>query len=94
MDGQFISSAARLTLSNAYLSHISMHAMGICLLGDGVHRSFDKYRLRFFWEANGPKHKYHWVLWVAICKPKDLGGLCIIDTKIMYICPILKWIWF
>jgi hypothetical protein len=28
-----------------------------------VHCRFDKHRLRFFWEANGPKRKYHWVLW-------------------------------
>jgi hypothetical protein len=33
------------------------------------------------------------VRWAAVCRPKSLGGLGIIDTKIMNICLMVKWIW-
>jgi hypothetical protein len=41
---KFMSSAARLTLINACLSSLPLHAMGVCLLGDGVHQNMNKYR--------------------------------------------------
>nr|XP_051201554.1 uncharacterized protein LOC127315064 [Lolium perenne] len=72
--GKLMSSAARLTLINACLSSLPLHAMAVCLLGAGVHGLFDKARSRFYWEANGAKRKYHWVRWSAMCKPKCLGG--------------------
>jgi mannosylglycoprotein endo-beta-mannosidase len=91
--GKFMSSAARLTLINACLSNLPLHAMGVYLLGEGVHAVFRKHRARFSWEANGPRRKYHWVRWDALCKPKSLGGLGIIDTRLMNICLMTKWIW-
>jgi hypothetical protein len=91
--GKFMSSAARLMLINACLSNLPLHAMGAYLLGDGIHQVLRGIRARFFWEANGPKRKYNWVRWDALCKPKSLGGLGIIDTKIMNMCLMAKWIW-
>ncbi|XP_071674451.1 uncharacterized protein [Lolium perenne] len=91
--GKLMSSAARLTLINACLSSLPLHAMSVCLLGEGVHGLFDKARSRFYWEANGAKRKYHWVRWSAMCKPKCLGGLGIVDTRLMNICLLAKWIW-
>jgi hypothetical protein len=55
--GKFMSSAARLILINACLSNLPIHAIGVCLLGAGVHQVFDKHGSRFFWEATGPKKK-------------------------------------
>jgi hypothetical protein len=46
--GKLMSSAARLTLTNACLSNMPLHAMGFCMLGDGVHKTMDKFRSRFF----------------------------------------------
>jgi hypothetical protein len=46
--GKLMSSAARLILINACLSNLLMHAMGACLLGVGVHQTFNKHRSRFF----------------------------------------------
>ncbi|KAK1646829.1 hypothetical protein QYE76_064634 [Lolium multiflorum] len=73
--GKMMSYAARLTLINACLSNLPLHAMAICLLGEGIHDTLDKNRSRFFWEANNTKRKYHWVRWSDMCKPKSLGGL-------------------
>nr|XP_051201760.1 uncharacterized protein LOC127315299 [Lolium perenne] len=71
--GKLMSSAARLTLINACLSSLPLHAMAVCLLGEGVHGLFDKARSRFYWEANGAKR--------------------IVDTRLMNICLMAKWIW-
>jgi hypothetical protein len=91
--GKFMSSAARLTLVNACLSNLPLHAMGVYLLGEGIHLQFRRNRARFFWKANGPRRKYHWVRWEALCKPKSLWGLGITDTRLMNICLMVKWIW-
>jgi L-serine deaminase len=46
--GKFMSSAARLILTNACPSNLPMHAMGVCLLGARVHQIFNKHRSRFY----------------------------------------------
>jgi hypothetical protein len=65
--GRFLSSAARLTPTDACLSSLPLHTMSLFLLADGTHVGFDKYRARFFWEGVGDKKKYHWVCWAKVC---------------------------
>jgi hypothetical protein len=72
--GKLMSSAARLTLIIASLSSLPLHAMAVCLLGEGTHGLMDKAKSRFYWEANETKRRYHWVRWSAMCKPKCMGG--------------------
>jgi hypothetical protein len=31
--------------------------------------------------------------WATICKPKEQGGLGILNTKLMNIALMLKWVW-
>ena len=88
-----MSSGARLILTNTSLSSLPMFAMGLFLLADGVHSKFDTPRSRFFWEGAGPKRKYHMVKWQAVCRPKTQGGLGIINSKLMNIALMCKWIW-
>jgi hypothetical protein len=57
--GRFMSSAARLTLINLSLSSLTLYAMGLFLLVDGIHASFDKILARFFWEGISDKCSYH-----------------------------------
>ena len=57
--GKLMSSAARLTLTNACLSSLPLHAMGVCLLSDGVHKTMDGHRSRFFWGSSGTRREYH-----------------------------------
>ena len=91
--GKFLSSAARLVLTNASLSSLPQFAMGLFLLAEGVHAKMDTPRSRFFWEGAGPKRKYHMVRWDLVCRPKDLGGLGITNTRILNIALMCKWIW-
>jgi hypothetical protein len=91
--GLFLASARKLELTNSYLSSLRMFAMSLYLLYDATHAAFDKVRSRFFWEEVGPKHKYHMVDWATVCKPKEYGGLGILNTRRMNIALMLKWIW-
>jgi hypothetical protein len=45
--GKFMSSAARLTLINACLSNPPL-AMGVYLLGEGIHLVLQRHRARYF----------------------------------------------
>jgi hypothetical protein len=91
--GRFLSSAARLTLINSSLSSLTTFAMGLFLLAEGTHAGFDKHLARFFWEGIGDKRKFHWVNWPAVCRPKDQGGLGVINSRFMNIALLCKWIW-
>jgi hypothetical protein len=54
---------------------------------------FSIVRSRFFWEGVGEKRKYHMVDWATVCKPKEYGGLGVLNTRLMNIAFLLKWIW-
>lgn len=70
-----------------------MFAMSLYLLYDGTHATMDKVRCRFFWEGVGDTRKFHMVNWATVCKPKELGGLGILNTKLMNIALLSKWVW-
>jgi mannosylglycoprotein endo-beta-mannosidase len=91
--GRFMSSAARLTLINSSLSSLTLYAMGLFLLADGIHASFDKILARFFWEGISDKRSYHWVNCPEVCRPKDQGGLGIINSRLFNAALMIKWIW-
>ena len=91
--GRFMSSAARLTLTNASLVSLPIFNMGLFLLADGTHAAFASHLSRFFWEGVGDKRKYHWVNWPGVCRPKDQGGLGVINTRLLNISLMLKLIW-
>jgi hypothetical protein len=91
--GRFMSSAARLILTESCLSSIPLHSMSLFLPPKGTHAGFDKHRSRFFWEGTGDKNKQHWVNWQEVCQPKDQGGLGITNTRVINIALLVKWIW-
>jgi hypothetical protein len=91
--GKFLSSTARLELTNACLTSLPTFAMFLYLLYVGTYAEVDKSRCRFFWEGVGDQRKFHMVNWATVCKPKDQGGLGILNTKLMNIALLLKWVW-
>jgi hypothetical protein len=91
--GRFMSSAACLTLINSSLSSLTTFMTGLFLLAEGTHACFDKHLARFFWEGIGDKRKFHWVNWPAVCRPKDQGGLGVINSRFINIALMTKWIW-
>uniref|UniRef100_A0A8I7B3C4 Uncharacterized protein n=1 Tax=Hordeum vulgare subsp. vulgare TaxID=112509 RepID=A0A8I7B3C4_HORVV len=70
-----------------------MYMMGIYILPEGMHSSFDKELARFFWQSGDSKPKYHMVKWADICLPKDRGGLGIPASRRMNVALMLRWVW-
>jgi hypothetical protein len=70
-----------------------MYAMGLFILADGTHASFDKILARFFWEGVSDKRSYHWVNWPEVCRPKDKGGLGIINSRFFNAALMVNWVW-
>jgi hypothetical protein len=67
--------------------------MGFYLLPKGTHRKMDSIRARLFWRGAGDDFKYHMVKWSAVCRPKQFGGLGIVNTQILNECLMTKWMW-
>jgi hypothetical protein len=91
--GWFMSSAARLTLMKSSLSSLEIYTMCLFWLANGTHAGFDKHLERFIWESISDKKKYHWVNWPEVCRPKDQGGLGIINTRFLNFALMTIWIW-
>ena len=58
--GRFMSSAARLILTNSSLFSLPLFTMGMFLLADGVHVKLDTPRPWFFWEGTEIKANTIW----------------------------------
>lgn len=91
--GRYNSSGGRLILDNTCLSSLPMYVMGFYHLYGCTHDKMDSIRGDFFWQGAGGNFKYHMVKWDAISRPKEFGGLGIINTRIMNDCLLTKWIW-
>jgi hypothetical protein len=57
--------------------------MGFYLLPKGTHKKIDTIRSRFFWRGACDNFKYHMVKWSTVCRPKQFGGLGIINTQVL-----------
>jgi hypothetical protein len=66
---------------------------GFHLLPKNIHQKMDAIRANFFWQGAEDKKKYHMARWEMLTRPKDQGGLGIIDTRMMNECLLVKWIW-
>lgn len=92
MEGQVFNIRGKQILTNSCLSSISLYCMGFYWLADGIHKKMDSIRAKFLWQETEEKFKYHMAKWDMVCRPKDQGGLDIINTRIMNECLLVKWI--
>jgi hypothetical protein len=58
----------------------------------GVIKNLDHYRSRFFWQGSSQKHRYILAKWDILCRPKDQGGLGILDLQLQNKCLLAKWL--
>lgn len=89
---KFLTSGGKQILTNSCLSSIPLYCMGFYWLADGIHKKMDSIRAKFLWQETEEKFKYHMAKWDMVCRPKDQGGLDIINTRIMNECLLVKWI--
>lgn len=90
--GRNLTSGGRMILTNSCLSNIPLYYMGFYWLQEGVHKKMDRVRANFLWQGTEDKFRYHMAKLEMVCRPKDQGGLGIINTKIMNECLLVKWI--
>jgi hypothetical protein len=57
-----------------------------------VIKNLDHYRSRFFWQGSSQKHRYRLAKWDILCRPKDQGGLGILDLQLQNKCLLAKWL--
>ena len=62
-------------------------------LPKGVCKKVEFYMKRLFWKEGMDTKKYHLVSWKKVCQPKELGGLGVVDLKVMNMCLLSKWLW-
>jgi hypothetical protein len=56
-----------------------MFMMSFFEIPKGVLKKLDQFRSRFFWQGSNKKYKYRLARWGILCRPKDQGGLEILD---------------
>jgi hypothetical protein len=83
----------RLVLINSVLSRLALFMMSFFEVPKGILHKLDYYRSRFFWQGNDHKKKYRLDKWHIICRPKEQGGLGILDLDIQNKCLLSKWLY-
>jgi hypothetical protein len=77
-------------LINSVLSNFAMFMLSFYEVSKCVLHKLDFYRSRFFWQGDDHKKKYKLAKWRIICRPKDQGGLGVIDFGIQNRCLLNK----
>jgi hypothetical protein len=88
-----LSYGGRLVLINSVLSSLALFMMSFFELPKGILHKLDYFRSRFFWQGDDHKKKYRLAQWHIICRPKEQGGLGILDLDIQNKCLLSKWLY-
>jgi hypothetical protein len=89
---KYLSYGGRLVLLNSVLSSLPMFMMSFFEVPKGVLKNLNHFRSRFFWQGSAIKHKYRLVKWDILCRPKDQGGLGILNLQLQNKCMLAKWL--
>jgi hypothetical protein len=76
-----LSYGGRLILINSMLSSLALFMLSFYEVPKGILHKLDFYRSRFFWQGDSHKKKYRLTKWSIICRPKEQGGLGILDLE-------------
>jgi hypothetical protein len=87
----FLSYGDRLILVNSVLSSMPIHYLSTLDIPDGVIDVIDRARRNCLWRKRKDDEKVHSLAaWEMVCKPKNKGGLGIINLKIQNKCLMMK----
>lgn len=92
--GRLMSSAARICLTKSVLTAQPIYHLTSLKLPDDTLKDIDKIRRKFLWAGgesiSDGKCK---VNWKRVCRPKDLGGLGVMDLQRFTSALRLRWLW-
>jgi hypothetical protein len=87
---KLLSYGGRLVLINSILSSLAMFMLSFYEVPKEVLHKLDFYRSRFFWQGDDHKKKYRLAKWGIICRPKDQGGLGVLNLELQNKCLVSK----
>jgi hypothetical protein len=90
--GKMLSYGGRLILVNSVLSSLTLFMLSFYEIPKGILHKLDFYRSRLFWQGDNHKKKYRLTKWNIICRPKDQGGLGILDLGKQNTSLLSKWL--
>ncbi|XP_073360030.1 uncharacterized protein [Aegilops tauschii subsp. strangulata] len=91
---KLFTAADRLVLLNSVISALVVYWLSVHQLPAWVRRQIDKIRRAWLWRGQESCPGGHCkVAWGRICRPKELGGLGIIDLDRFGIALRLRWLW-
>jgi hypothetical protein len=90
--GKLLSVGGRLVLINSVLTNMVLYMLSFFEVPKGVLKRLDYYRSRFFWQGDSEKKKYRLARWSIVCRPKEQGGLGIIDLEAKNTALLGKWL--
>jgi hypothetical protein len=78
---KMLSYGGKLILINSVLSSLALFMLSFYEVPKGILYKLDFYRSKFFWQGDSNKKKYRLTKWSIICRPKEQGGLGILDLE-------------
>jgi len=87
--GKMLSYGGRLTLINSVLSNLSVYMLSFFEIPKEVLKKLNFYRSRFFWQGDGHKKNIDCLNGI-LCRPKEQGGLGIMDLNVQNKCLLSK----
>jgi len=91
--GKYISMHGRLCLIKSVLPSLPLFYMSLYKMSIVVAKDMMKLQRNFLWGWRSEGRKIAWASWTNVCKPKEEGGLGMLEIKWFNIVLLGKWIW-
>ncbi|KAJ4748330.1 RNA-directed DNA polymerase (reverse transcriptase)-related family protein [Rhynchospora pubera] len=90
----FFSVAGRLVLLNSCLSSLPVYFMSVFKVPSSILQTIDKLRRTFLWHGSQSQgKKLVMISWDLVTRPKQCGGLGVLDLKAFNLALLSKWLW-
>jgi len=90
---RFLSMAGRICLIKSVITAILLCYLSLYKAPESVCKSIISIQRRFLWGWGKDNKPISWVSWKIICKPREEGGLGILDIRKVNVALLAKWKW-